>query len=241
MRSNRTLLVEGWRFIPHSYAIVNQFQCLQFLEEPNLVLRHRDVPYFSPNWRATRGMLEGAAEEAIGGIPGLAAGETPDAVFRIAFPYNLSPSAAARTVIFGTAEWRSVPPHYTTGGRSLADVCRSGDALIVTPSRWSREGFIYSGAEPDRVMVVPHGVDASIFHPISSAERAALRDQRKWSGFYFLTLGAMTGNKRMDALFKAFAIVAQKHPHVRLVAKGLNALYPFARFSQAADPIADSR
>jgi glycosyltransferase involved in cell wall biosynthesis len=226
MRSNRTLLVEGWRFVPHSYAIVNHFQCLQFLEEPNLVLRHCDVPYFNPAWRATTGLFERKAEEAIRGIPGLAEAETPDAVLRITFPHNLSPSVAARTVIFGTAEWRCVPAHCVMGSRSLAEACRSGDALIVTPSKWSREGFIHSGAEPDRVVIVPHGIDASIFHPISSSERAALRDQRGWNGFLFLTLGAMTGNKRMDALFKAFAIVAQKHPHVRLIAKGLNALYP---------------
>jgi glycosyltransferase involved in cell wall biosynthesis len=226
MKSNRTLLVEGWRFIPHSYAIVNQFQCLQFLQEPNLVLRHRDVPYFNPGWRAMSGLFERSAEEAIGGIAGPGAGETPDAVLRITFPYNVSPSVSGRTVVFGTAECRCVPNRYITGGGSLADACRNCDALIVTPSNWSRDGFIHSGAEPDRVIVVPHGIDASIFHPISPPERAALRGQRGWNGFFFLTLGAMTPNKRMDALFKAFAIVAQKHPHVRLVAKGLNALYP---------------
>ena len=113
------------------------------------------------------------------------------------------------------------------GSRSLAEACRSGDALIVTPSKWSREGFIHSGAEPDRVVIVPHGIDASIFHPISSVgTRGACATNGAGTDFYFLTLGAMTGNKRMDALFKAFAIVAQKHPHVRLIAKGLNALYP---------------
>jgi glycosyltransferase involved in cell wall biosynthesis len=226
MKSERTLLVEGWRFIPHSYAIVNQFQCLQFLQEPNLTLRHRDVPYFNPGWRATTGLFERAAEEAIGGIAGPAINETPDAVLRITFPYNVSSSVGKRTVVFGTAETRCVPVQYIAGHRSLAEACRSCDALIVTPSKWSRDGFIHSGAEPDRVTIVPHGIDTSIFHPISPSERAALRGQRGWNGFYFLTLGAMTPNKRMDALFKAFAVVAQKHPQVRLVAKGLQSLYP---------------
>src|ERR1700728_1074687 len=99
MKSERTLLVEGWRFIPHSYAIVNQFQCLQFLQEPNLTLRHRDVPYFNPGWRATTGLFERAAEEAIGGIAGPPVGETPDAVLRITFPYNVSSSVGKRTVV----------------------------------------------------------------------------------------------------------------------------------------------
>ena len=44
MMPSRTLLVEGWRNIAHSYAIVNQFQCLELLKIPDLGLIHRDVP-----------------------------------------------------------------------------------------------------------------------------------------------------------------------------------------------------
>jgi glycosyltransferase involved in cell wall biosynthesis len=233
MKSAHTLLVEGWRFIPHSYAIVNQFQCLEFLKEPNLALRHRDVPYFRSSWQPTTGLFERAAEEAIRGIPEPAAGQTPDAVFRISFPYDLSPSIGRRTVVFGTAEFRCVPAGYIAGNRSLADACRSCDALIVTPSNWSRDGLIHSGAEPDRVFVVPHGIDASIFHPLAPSERTALRGQRGWNGFVFLTLGAMSGNKGIDVLLKAFAVVAQKHPHVRLLMKGLSAIHASREFLAA--------
>jgi glycosyltransferase involved in cell wall biosynthesis len=225
MKSDRMLLIEGWRFIPHSYAIVNQFQCLQFLKEPNLTVRHHDVPYFQPSWQATTGLFKSPDEEAIRGIAEPATGESPDAVLRITYPYNVSSSVGRRTVVFGTAELRCVPARYIASNVPLLDACRSCDALIVTPSKWSRDGFIHSGAEPDRVTIVPHGIDTSIFHPISPSERAAMRGQRKWNGFFFLTLGAMTPNKRMDVLLKAFAVVAQKHPHVRLVAKGLGALY----------------
>ena len=48
MNFPRTLIVEGWRAIPHSYAIVNTFQCLEFLKEPNLTLRHVDLPFYAP-------------------------------------------------------------------------------------------------------------------------------------------------------------------------------------------------
>lgn len=226
MKSSRTLLVEGWRFIPHSYAVVNQFQCLQFLEEPNLNLRHRDVPYYRPTWKPTQGLFDPPAEEKLRGIPAPVEGEKPDAVLRIAFPYDVNPSIARRTVVFGTAELHRVPANYITGGRSLVDACNSCDALIVTPSNWSRDGFLETGVEPNRVIVVPHGIDASIFHPISASERASRRGENARDCFIFLTLGAMTGNKRLDALLKAFAVVAQKHPNVRLLMKGLGALYP---------------
>jgi glycosyltransferase involved in cell wall biosynthesis len=232
MKSFGTLLVEGWRFVPHSYAIVTQFQCQQFLQEPNLALRHRDLPYFSPRWPKTTGLFDAKFENAIHEIPGPVAGETPDAVLRISVPYNLSPSIGKRTVVFGTAEFRCVPDFYMAGNRSLADACRSSDALIVTPSQWSRDGFIHSGADPDRVFVVPHGIDVSIFHPLAPAERAALRPLGGEDQFVFLTLGAMTVNKGMGLLLKAFAVVAEKHAHARLILKGLGALYESRKFLQ---------
>ncbi|MCE9618772.1 MAG: glycosyltransferase [Planctomycetes bacterium] len=219
------MLIEGWRFLPHSYAIVNQFQCLQFLREPDVALRHHDVPFLQPNWKATKGLFDESAEAAIRAIPDRAAGEKPDALLRVSFPYNLSPSDARRTVVFGTAEFRCVPAKYIAGKRPLSEAIKEGDAIIVTPSNWSREGFIHSGADPRRVVVVPHGVDASIFHPIDPDRRAAMRAERGLEGFVFLTLGAMNATKRMDALLKAFAVVVRKHPHARLVLKGLGELY----------------
>ena len=49
--STPTLMIEGWRFIPHSFAVVNQFQCLQLLQYSGISLVHRDIPYANPNWR----------------------------------------------------------------------------------------------------------------------------------------------------------------------------------------------
>jgi glycosyltransferase involved in cell wall biosynthesis len=225
MMSPHTLLIEGWRFVPHSYAIVNQFQCLEFLKEPNLTVRHRDVPYYGPNWKATMGLFDRASEEAIRGIAGPAADQTVDAVFRISVPFNLSPSIGGKTVVFGTAECQCVPMEHVTGNRPLAEACRNCDALIVTPSNWSREGFIRSGADPHRVFVVPHGIDPSIFHPLDRSERAVLRAQHGWNGFIFLNLGSMAMSKGIGVLLKAFATVAQKHPDVRLLMKGSGAVY----------------
>ena len=42
----RTIIVEGWRFIPHSYAMVSQYLFLEFLDRPGIRILHRDLPYF---------------------------------------------------------------------------------------------------------------------------------------------------------------------------------------------------
>ena len=85
----RTLLIEGWRFIPHSYAVLNQFQCLELLKIPGLTIFHRDVPYFRSRWQPVTGMFSPAEETAIRAIPAIAMTTEADAVLRIAFPYQL--------------------------------------------------------------------------------------------------------------------------------------------------------
>src|SRR3954453_2642032 len=119
----RRLIIEGWRFIPHSYSAGNQFQLLEMLRRgPELEVRHRDVPFFKPSWMPVRGMMESAQEEALSKIPYAPSGEHGDAVFRIAFPYNLSAAPdVVRLVLFGTAELGCVPDIYIAGAKSIAE------------------------------------------------------------------------------------------------------------------------
>jgi glycosyltransferase involved in cell wall biosynthesis len=43
--------------------------------------------------------------------------------------------------------------------------------------------------------------------------------------FVFLSVGAMTGNKGIDLLLRAFAQVCRKFPHARLLLKGMDSIY----------------
>ncbi|MDW8201309.1 MAG: hypothetical protein RML75_08920 [Cyanobacteriota bacterium SKYGB_h_bin112] len=36
------LLVEGWRSLPHSYAVINQFQSMELLKHPEITNFHLD-------------------------------------------------------------------------------------------------------------------------------------------------------------------------------------------------------
>ena len=124
------------------------------------------------------------------------------------------------------------------GVSSLAKTPVNSEAMVVTPSHWSKAGLIRSGVEPNRIAVVPLGVDPNIYKPLSDEQRKALRKKLGWEGYFvFLNIGGCTGRKGIRPLLKAFAAIAGKYPHARLVLRGSEVLYPsgneIAKASQA--------
>jgi glycosyltransferase involved in cell wall biosynthesis len=115
-------------------------------------------------------------------------------------------------------------------GAEPADALASTPVTLLTPSRWSREGLVRSGANPERVRVWPHGVRNDVFAPAAKDLRLRLRHDFGFEGFVFLHVGAMTPNKGVKPLLKAFAAVAARHPEARLVLKGSDSLYGSSRF-----------
>jgi glycosyltransferase involved in cell wall biosynthesis len=221
------IIVEGWRFVPHSFAIANQFQLLELLQRPDIELFHREMPYFDAEWQPQRGLLAAEAEVMLSQIPIPDANLSADAVLRMFMPYNLKPSEAKRTCVFATTEWGMVQKLMLKlmGVPAFWDAHHNSETIIITPSNWSRQGFLRSGAHPDRVVVVPHGVDIQVFHPLPDAERSVLRRQRGVENhFVFLNIGVMTWNKGVRALIQAFAAVVERYPEARLILKGTEAI-----------------
>jgi len=221
------IIVEGWRFLPHSYAIANQFQLLEMLQYPQLEIFHKDIPYLDENWQPVTGLLDATAEAAIKNIPHPCASLKADATLRISVPYNFAPSNTKRTCLFATTEWGILHNENfrITGAASLRDGHSNSDIIIITPSHWSKTGFIRSGANPDRTIVIPCGLDPKIYKPLTKSEREALRKQLGWEGFVFLNIGAGSPNKGIDLLLKAFAVVVESYPEARLVLKGEESIY----------------
>ena len=85
----------------------------------------------------------------------------------------------------------------------------------------------------DQVIAVPHGVADNIFCPSPPARRE-IREKLKLSGFAFANASAMTENKGIDILLRAFAVVAEKNPNVRLLLKGTDGLYESKGFLMQA-------
>ena len=226
------LLIEGWRSIHHSYALVAQAHALCLLRR-DAILRFRDVPYHDPGWQPTRGLFTAEEEARIAAIP------APEAAFVPAVTWSLRPErpdlsapAAGRRFAFGTPEHRVLPPPEVLGFRDATEV--SPRVEIVTPSAWTATAFARFGFPGERIHVVPHGIDPTIVHP-DQASRAAIRAALGVGDeFVFMSIGAMTANKGIALLLAAFGEVAAAAPHVRLVLKGADALYPSKELLKAA-------
>lgn len=213
------LKLEGWRGIPHSYALVNQHQMLELSRRRGITLFHRDRPFADPRWSGLRG-TGGFHPDAAARLAHIPRPDGPaDVTFRILYPHDAGPDGGARVFAFATCEFDRLLP----GAIGAVDP----DCAFVTPSLWSKQGLAASGLNPDRIHVVPHGIDPAIFHPPSPGSRAAMR---RWLGldphqFLFLNVGSSAYNKGIDALLLAFARVHFRHPEAVLLLKDQPSLY----------------
>jgi glycosyltransferase involved in cell wall biosynthesis len=220
----KRILIEGWRFIPHSYAIVTQWLLLALLRRSDVESSFRDTPYCYPTWQAQRGIFPEALETAIAAVPPGVADASYDLVFRLGFPYELDPSPAKRTAVFITSEFGGIPSSHFAGRPDYAALARRDDLFIMPPSHWAAAAAYQRGFRRGQVVVLPHGVEPTMFRPMPE-QRDAVRRRLGLDGFVFLNVGAMTPNKGVTHIFKAFAAVAQKRPEARLVLKGLDSLH----------------
>jgi glycosyltransferase involved in cell wall biosynthesis len=225
----KSLIVEGWRFVAHSYAMVNQWQLLAFLRRPDVSIKVVDLPYYQKRWQSQSGLFDQSEETALKSIASAIPGECADVTLRISVPFDFTPSHSRRTVIFGTSETQELRPDQFRDLEAYNQFHRNppgADLRIVTPSRWSAEGFYSAGFGNDQVLIIPHGCDTGTFRPMPDL-RAEIRSKFSCldDDFVFLSVGAMTGNKGIDLLLQAFAQVYKKFPRARLILKGLDSLY----------------
>ncbi|MFN0131078.1 MAG: glycosyltransferase family 4 protein [Phycisphaerales bacterium] len=230
----RTLLIEGWRQIAHSYAIVNQYHLLELRKHPDLTVYHRDVPFASPQWKRVAGLFGPERDAAIMAVPPPPADLHPDVVLRMGFPHFFrADSSARRTFAWGTSEFGFIEPAAIGDRCSAFDALSTATAGIIACSTWAASGFINSGAKRENVTVIPCGVDPAIFYPPTPDQRAALRKQLGWEGkLVLLNISAMTRNKGVSLLLQAVAALAPKYPNLQVILKGSDTLYPSSKFAQ---------
>lgn len=217
------IVCEGWRFVPQSFALVNQFQILALLDL-GIPVAVRDRPYLG-DWKPVYGVLPDALEARLKALSPPPADARPAAVFRVSVPYDFT-AARVPTLVMATSEGGTIRPENVLGNMTVAEAAARSDALIHAPSRWSRDGLVAGGIAPERISVVGHGADTALWRPAEDAARAEMRRRLGWQDdFVLLNVGAMTSNKGIDLLLAGFAVLLQTRPDARLVLKGVDALF----------------
>lgn len=222
------VLIEGWRFIHHSYALVAQSHALCLLRHADVELRFSDLP-FNEAWKPTPGIFSPAQERALAMLGAPEPSFAPDATL------TLRPEApdfgaplSGRKFAFGTPEYRILTEENRRGLHCAAEVADT--VSVVTPSRWAALAFERFGMPAERIHVVPHGIDPAVMYPDEASRTTIRKSLRVEGNFVYLSVGAMTWNKGLDILLAAFARVIETEPDARLFLKGADGLYPSKSF-----------
>src|SRR5882724_5289176 len=221
------LLIEGWRGVNHSFALVNQCQIIELLKFDDLRLFHRDLPFAMPHWNAKTldAGFSAADKDRIESL--MEPGARPiDCVYRITSPFRADPASHVRTLSFMVTELGLSERSFEPGSTQLDLYTRDAN-LIVTPTRWSRDRLVEHGFDADKIRVVTHGVRSDTFYPLTPEERSANRANLglRADEVVFLNLGAALWNKGIDVLLLGFARLKQQQASIKLILKDQRGLY----------------
>lgn len=105
---------------------------------------------------------------------------------------------------------------------------------LWVPSLWQRQVAIESGLDPQRLAVVPEGVDPQVFQPHPHRPSALNRDLRQ-RPFRFLCVGKWERRKGIDLLIQAFAKAFEPQDPVELVLHAHNGYIPHFDLQESID------
>jgi glycosyltransferase involved in cell wall biosynthesis len=230
----KTVIVEGWRFLAHSYAVVNQFQLLEMLRRPDLKVYHRDVPYYQERWLPTRGILPAAYERMLTALEPPPTGLKADAMLRIGFPHHfeLSPEAE-RMFVWVTSEFLKISDRAIASGKKPWQELPNIKSTVIACSHWAGKGFLNAGLPKSRLHIIPCGVDQELFRPPTPEERTEIRRQLGFEGkFIALNISSLTYNKGFDIMLRAVLRLLGDHPSIALSLKGSDDLYQSTKYAE---------
>jgi glycosyltransferase involved in cell wall biosynthesis len=166
----KKILIEGWRGINHSYAMVNQYQLCELSKFPDLSLCHRDLKFANPRWNPVNNnpSFPAPMTAIIQSIPAPRDDEHFDTVLRIASPYDISQSPANKVLTFITVEYGLCPEGYFPDPQPQLERFTQGNNGVITPSSWSKMKLVEYGFAAEKITIVPHGVSTDIFYPMTS-------------------------------------------------------------------------
>jgi glycosyltransferase involved in cell wall biosynthesis/predicted SAM-dependent methyltransferase/Tfp pilus assembly protein PilF len=200
---------EGSQFVYHSLALVNREHCKNLLDADvaNVTIVPYEADTFSPNVNPNYQKLydndiryKPDVSEQISNLPYV--------WIRHQWPPQAEVPQGAKWIIMQPWEYSKFPERFV-------NIFKQADELW-TPSNYSRQAFINSGIESDKVQIIPNGIDPKLFTPIG--ETYKLETKKK---FKFLYVGGTTYRKGFDILLKAYTMAFKNSDDVCLVVKDM--------------------
>jgi glycosyltransferase involved in cell wall biosynthesis len=134
-------------------------------------------------------------------------------------PHYSWPLAAGRptVVTLHDATFFSDPAVHTplkrTWFRGWTHAASRWASVLIVPSVATRDEVVrFTGAQPDRLVVAPHGVDRGVFHPPSQDAVTAFTRDQGLTGGWVAFLGTIEPRKNVPTLIRAFAAAVEDRP-----------------------------
>ena len=218
-----SIRVEGWRGISHSYALVNQFQLINWKKNDLACIQHIDMPFVMAHWSAGENSA-GFHHLDVEAIENISDTDKAQVLYRIFAPFGLDTPIDLPTVTFAVTELG-----LNTEDCDPVQIKRysANGGLIHTPSKWSKARLVANGLPEQIIHVIPHAADSSYFFQMDGL---SIEQNRSTLGFMeddivLLNVGTHHWNKGLDVLIKSFALARQKNPQLKLVLKDQRSTY----------------
>jgi glycosyltransferase involved in cell wall biosynthesis/GT2 family glycosyltransferase/tetratricopeptide (TPR) repeat protein/ADP-heptose:LPS heptosyltransferase len=199
---------EGDQYVKHSLALINRELCLKLIDDGyDLSIIAYEQNEFGPEADPRFPKLTSMFNRALS--------NTVDIHIRHQWPPNLNPPPEGRWIMIQPWEFGSLPKKWIKIMKEQVDE-------IWVPSSFVRETFIQSGISPNRVQVIPNGINPKLFNP-----RIPPRNLGTIKRFKFLFVGGTIWRKGIDLLLEAYSETFSNKDDVSLVIKdmGGNSFY----------------
>lgn len=202
-----SLVIEGAISGPSSLAGINRALARALASDDRI-----DIGVVDIGERASTDELGPALSESVGGL--LSA--YPDVTIHHAHPPEFLSRTPGRSV--QVAHWEYGPPP-----ADWAELVRTRTDEVWASSHWVRDWYLRCGMDPERVTVVPLGIDPREFNP--QVTPMDLGDRAP--GYRFLFIGGLVWRKGADLLATAFGDAFTANDDVTLVIKTYGAAGPY--------------
>jgi glycosyltransferase involved in cell wall biosynthesis len=205
------LVWEGSQFVWHSLALINREQCLNVLSSG--VAELTTIPYESDQFSADID----PRFAALARTDIRTKAPTPPEIRSLPYvwvrhqwpPKDEEPKGAYWII--------NQPWEFSTLRRDFVSLFDKADELW-TPSTFSRNSFIRSGIQPEKVQIIPNGIRPSLFTPYGGKHDFQSKTGRKLT---FLFVGGTIFRKGIDILLGAFCSAFKNNEAVRLIIKDM--------------------